>query len=192
MKSNARSSRPGPRFCSPAAAELERARRGRSPRPNRAARHVIGERQTSRSSRARRGRGARSRASGRRRPSRGEAATTHGQLDKGVISFQGQPTRFEHEVRTSPMQVAGLGGIAAVTGGWVHSFALGLDGRYWGWGADQNGQLGDGIANFRDSGSDDRSRTRPEPPRRGRGAHARLLAGRRAAIPRWSPATVRR
>jgi alpha-tubulin suppressor-like RCC1 family protein len=54
---------------------------------------------------------------------------------------------FENEARPSPVQVAGLSGIVAVTGGWVHSFALGARGRYWGWGADHDGQLGDGTAN---------------------------------------------
>ena len=55
---------------------------------------------------------------------------------------------FENEFRPSPVQVTGLSGIVAVTGGWVHSFALGANGRYWGWGGDSDGQLGDGVANF--------------------------------------------
>jgi alpha-tubulin suppressor-like RCC1 family protein len=51
-----------------------------------------------------------------------------------------------NEFRTTPVQVAGLTGIVAVTGGWTHSLALGASGRYWGWGADGAGQLGDGVA----------------------------------------------
>jgi alpha-tubulin suppressor-like RCC1 family protein len=53
-----------------------------------------------------------------------------------------------NEARPSPVQVAGLSRIVAVTGGWTHSLALAANGRSWGWGADHYGQIGDGVANF--------------------------------------------
>ena len=42
------------------------------------------------------------------------------------------------------MQVSGLSGVAAIAAGWDHSLAL-KDGTAWAWGANTNGQLGNGT-----------------------------------------------
>lgn len=44
------------------------------------------------------------------------------------------------------MQVSGLTGVAAVTGGWNHSLAVQPDGTLWAWGENFRGQLGNGTA----------------------------------------------
>lgn len=43
-----------------------------------------------------------------------------------------------------PTSVKGLKNVVAVSGGWVHSLALDVDGGLWSWGGDYYGQLGDG------------------------------------------------
>ncbi len=45
----------------------------------------------------------------------------------------------------APLRVDGLGEIAAIAAGRRHSLALGQDGTVWAWGANSNGQLGDGT-----------------------------------------------
>ncbi|MBI4494743.1 MAG: IPT/TIG domain-containing protein, partial [Chloroflexi bacterium] len=51
--------------------------------------------------------------------------------------------------RTTPVQVSGLGGVAAMAGGDLHSLALASDGTIWAWGLNSSGQLGDGSTTSR-------------------------------------------
>ncbi|WP_127533231.1 RCC1 domain-containing protein [Paenibacillus kobensis] len=60
----------------------------------------------------------------------------HGQLGNGKQSPK--------EIAASPVQVAGLSDIIAVAAGDDHSLALRKDGTVWGWGGNEQGQLGDG------------------------------------------------
>jgi len=47
--------------------------------------------------------------------------------------------------RTSPGQVTGLSGVAAIAAGGAHSLARRSDGTVWAWGWNRDGQLGDGT-----------------------------------------------
>ena len=48
-------------------------------------------------------------------------------------------------LRTSPVQVPGLGAVVAVSAGRSHSLALTQDGKVWAWGDNSSGELGDGT-----------------------------------------------
>ncbi len=61
---------------------------------------------------------------------------SYGQLGDNA-SLTDQPT---------PVQVSGLTGITAISGGWSHSLALKNDGTVWAWGRDNYGQLGDNAS----------------------------------------------
>jgi len=47
--------------------------------------------------------------------------------------------------RSTPVQVAGLGGVTAIAAGYYHTVALKSDGTVWAWGYNGYGQLGDGT-----------------------------------------------
>ena len=49
----------------------------------------------------------------------------------------------------SPVQVSGLSGVQAIVAGTAHALALKNDGTVWAWGANSNGQLGDGTGTDR-------------------------------------------
>ncbi len=49
----------------------------------------------------------------------------------------------------TPHAVTGLSGVAGVAAGWAHSVALTSDGAVWTWGANADGQLGDGTTTLR-------------------------------------------
>ncbi|MCX6378835.1 MAG: Ig-like domain repeat protein [Armatimonadetes bacterium] len=51
--------------------------------------------------------------------------------------------------RNTPVQISGLTGAVQVAGGWGHSLALKSNGTVWAWGANSNGQLGDGTTTNR-------------------------------------------
>jgi alpha-tubulin suppressor-like RCC1 family protein len=73
---------------------------------------------------------------------------------------------YADEFVTSPIQVAGLAGVVAATGGANHSLAVEGDGAAWAWGSDAAGQLGDGVANLE-----------AQPPTRVLGKYNFLVAG---------------
>jgi uncharacterized repeat protein (TIGR01451 family) len=66
-------------------------------------------------------------------------ANSAGQLGDGSIT----------ERRTTPVQVNGLAGAAAVAAGSWHSLALKSDGTIWAWGGNESGQVGDGATTYR-------------------------------------------
>ena len=49
-----------------------------------------------------------------------------------------------NNISPTPTQVSGLGGVVAICAGYFHSMALKNDGTVWVWGANSNGQLGNG------------------------------------------------
>ncbi len=51
--------------------------------------------------------------------------------------------------KSNPVQVSGLTGVAAITGGALHTMALKTDGTVWGWGYNGFGGLGDGTTTER-------------------------------------------
>ena len=59
----------------------------------------------------------------------------HGQLGDGTFTF----------ISNVPVQVSGLTDVKAIDSGYVHNLALKNDGTVWGWGWNQNGELGDGT-----------------------------------------------
>jgi alpha-tubulin suppressor-like RCC1 family protein len=65
-----------------------------------------------------------------------------GQLGNGSFAPTGAPI-------TTPAAVANLTGVVAIAGGYNHSLALRNDGTVWSWGANANGQLGDGSTTNR-------------------------------------------
>ena len=65
-------------------------------------------------------------------------ANDTGQLGDGTIA---EPYRG----RFQPMPVAGLDNVAQIAGGATHSVAVKVDGSVWAWGANDQGQIGDGT-----------------------------------------------
>jgi alpha-tubulin suppressor-like RCC1 family protein len=63
----------------------------------------------------------------------------YGQLGDGTLDNS----------RRTPVQTVGLGGVAAVAGGYGHTIALLDDGSVWSWGRNINGQLGNGTTTDR-------------------------------------------
>jgi len=61
----------------------------------------------------------------------------YGQLGNGALSQ-----------RNTPMQVANLGSMRAISTAYYHSCAVGQDDRVWCWGYNGSGQLGDGTKNY--------------------------------------------
>lgn len=61
-------------------------------------------------------------------------ANTNGQLGDGTQTL-----------KSSPIQVTALSGVAAISAGGSHSVAVKADGTAWSWGLNGNGQLGDGT-----------------------------------------------
>ena len=59
----------------------------------------------------------------------------------------GQPASYEPH--PTPAQVPGLTGVVALSPGYHHVLALREDGTVWAWGANYNGQLGDGTQRSR-------------------------------------------
>ncbi|NCZ47638.1 MAG: hypothetical protein EBX59_08730 [Betaproteobacteria bacterium] len=56
------------------------------------------------------------------------------------------------EDRREPVWSSGVSvGVKGVSAGWVHSAALGVDGKAYGWGGNSSGQLGDGTLEDRTS-----------------------------------------
>lgn len=73
-----------------------------------------------------------------------------GQLGAQTTTICTYPTG-QSPCSTSPVRVAGLSGVKAVTGGGSHSLALKQDGSAWGWGDNSRGQLGNGTRTDRSS-----------------------------------------
>jgi alpha-tubulin suppressor-like RCC1 family protein len=65
---------------------------------------------------------------------------TWGRNDRGQLGSGGVSAP-----RPTPAPVAGLTGVVAVAGGVMHSLAVRRDGSVWAWGANQQGQLGNGA-----------------------------------------------
>ncbi len=72
----------------------------------------------------------------------------NGQLGNGVSD--GSIDAFDEGIdANTPVEVLGLSGVAAVSGGVIHTLALKSDGTVWAWGGNYQGQLGDATTTQR-------------------------------------------
>lgn len=72
----------------------------------------------------------------------------YGQLGDGTRSGDGRTTSAS---RLTPASVSGISDVVAISASFSHNIALKGDGTVWGWGANENGQLGDGSMSDRPS-----------------------------------------
>ena len=82
-------------------------------------------------------------------PATGVAATTPGAALSWGFNGNGQLGNGTNTDSNVPVQVSGLIGAVAVSGGGSHSLALRSDGTVWAWGWNRYGQLGDGTTTQR-------------------------------------------
>jgi alpha-tubulin suppressor-like RCC1 family protein len=67
-----------------------------------------------------------------------------GQLGARDLHAGGKPLWWQDPTPTSPAEVTGIGGAAAVAAWGTHSIAIDSEGKLWAWGANAHGQLGTG------------------------------------------------